>query len=502
MRLPVSLWKLLSSRRAKLALAWSPFVFAALVAASYAAVNGYGANALRKLATDLEGRGYPRTMAEARGPALPDSENLLVQPAVLAEMQYPDFDPFGTPEDDPFGVPPRGHRLTWLEDMRLPGLLIKSMFPGERHVFISDKDFSGAAGIGKARELLDALRFEESRRRALIDVVMRYKPHGGDYDFNSETSDKLGMLLSAKNFLNEHAALCLAVPERKADALEGFLAALALNGGMQTAGLNLCDVGEGANQFKDTLTAALGNPLPGIWTDGELLTFDKAIREIPIGHQTGPRQRLYITALLERWRRQDSGKEARPQRINWNQWWRAWEPDPDSVKDQFAAVWHAFKPQGLHDLELRDELLEWSREIEAIAVPPDWPKLVEAMDGFSERFQDLEASYFSATFEMDFYMWTEDAEVTGQVWLALARHAIALERHRLRHGRHPAALEEIDADLCDDLPADPFTGSPMKFRAEADGGYSLWSLGFDGIDQRGHEKDDFLWYRRGGSQTR
>ena len=103
MRLPASLWKLLRSRRTKLALAWSPFVFAALVAASYATVNGYGANALRKLAADLVGRGYPRTMAEACGPALPDSENLLMQPAVLEAWEKAIAENGKPPE----GTPPK-----------------------------------------------------------------------------------------------------------------------------------------------------------------------------------------------------------------------------------------------------------------------------------------------------------------------------------------------------------------------------------------------------------
>ena len=86
---------------------------------------------------------------------------------------------------------------------------------------------------------------------------------------------------------------------------------------------------------------------------------------------------------------------------------------------------------------------------------------------------------------------------------AQALIAIILERWHLQHGSYPDTL----AALATKLPTDPIDGKPMRYRKEASGRYTLWSIGFDGIDNQGQQledrnsmahnadaKGDFVWH--------
>lgn len=61
--------------------------------------------------------------------------------------------------------------------------------------------------------------------------------------------------------------------------------------------------------------------------------------------------------------------------------------------------------------------------------------------------------------------------------------AAALARHHAATGRYPASLAEL-GPLLPQIPADPWSGKPLLYRAEGDS-YTLYSVGFDGIDNGG-----------------
>jgi hypothetical protein len=63
--------------------------------------------------------------------------------------------------------------------------------------------------------------------------------------------------------------------------------------------------------------------------------------------------------------------------------------------------------------------------------------------------------------------------------------AIALERHRLKHGHHPDTLEKLIPAYLSQIPHDPMDGRPLRYRLEKDGNFTLWSVGFDGKDNGG-----------------
>lgn len=63
--------------------------------------------------------------------------------------------------------------------------------------------------------------------------------------------------------------------------------------------------------------------------------------------------------------------------------------------------------------------------------------------------------------------------------------AIALERHLLRHGRYPPALAQLTPEVLSVAPLDPMSGQAMRYRLNADGTYTLYSVGEDGRDDSG-----------------
>ncbi|MCL4786032.1 MAG: hypothetical protein KJ070_04455 [Verrucomicrobia bacterium] len=63
--------------------------------------------------------------------------------------------------------------------------------------------------------------------------------------------------------------------------------------------------------------------------------------------------------------------------------------------------------------------------------------------------------------------------------------AIAIERHRLRHGRFPTDLTALTPELLSIVPLDPMCSQPLRYRLNADATFTLYSVGEDGRDDGG-----------------
>jgi hypothetical protein len=77
-----------------------------------------------------------------------------------------------------------------------------------------------------------------------------------------------------------------------------------------------------------------------------------------------------------------------------------------------------------------------------------------------------------------------------QAGIDQARIACALERYRLVHKAYPETLEALGVGLLPDAPWDVMTGMPMHYRRTPEGGYRLWSLGWEGKDLDGNPGPD------------
>ncbi len=71
----------------------------------------------------------------------------------------------------------------------------------------------------------------------------------------------------------------------------------------------------------------------------------------------------------------------------------------------------------------------------------------------------------------------------------LARVALALAVHKAERGAYPASLAALAPGILKMVPADRFSGEPLRYRRE-DGGYVLYSVGVDLDDDGGKEKPD------------
>lgn len=63
--------------------------------------------------------------------------------------------------------------------------------------------------------------------------------------------------------------------------------------------------------------------------------------------------------------------------------------------------------------------------------------------------------------------------------------AIALKRYELRHGTSPATLADLVPEFLARIPLDYIDGQPLRYRLNARGGFTLYSVGEDGVDNGG-----------------
>lgn len=73
----------------------------------------------------------------------------------------------------------------------------------------------------------------------------------------------------------------------------------------------------------------------------------------------------------------------------------------------------------------------------------------------------------------------------AQVSVDAARLACALERQRLVHSAYPETLEALVPQFVENIPNDVIDGKPLRYRRTADGGYTLYSIGWNQRDDNG-----------------
>lgn len=108
---------------------------------------------------------------------------------------------------------------------------------------------------------------------------------------------------------------------------------------------------------------------------------------------------------------------------------------------------------------------------------------------------------------------TSSKVAAGQTYVSEAAVACALERYWLQHRRYPAALAELVPQFLAAVPHDVVDGQPLRYRLDGEGGFVLYSIGWDLIDDGGTiawkktdtstdrpkldlEKGDWVWRSR------
>jgi hypothetical protein len=118
--------------------------------------------------------------------------------------------------------------------------------------------------------------------------------------------------------------------------------------------------------------------------------------------------------------------------------------------------------------------------VEAAKAPPeDQLSRLQQLKGEASKLDPLSGRWFSS-FEK-----VVGAFVRNQTWLRCAYVALATERYRRAHNRWPETLAALVPEFLRELPADPYTGTPLKYR-RLDDGVVIYSVGPDGQDDGGH----------------
>jgi hypothetical protein len=86
----------------------------------------------------------------------------------------------------------------------------------------------------------------------------------------------------------------------------------------------------------------------------------------------------------------------------------------------------------------------------------------------------------------------------GQTARNEAMVACALERYHIHYGQYPDSTKALSPEFIQDIPHDVIDGNPLRYRRTADGGFVLYSIGWDEIDNGGVvDKEATFWGRTG-----
>jgi hypothetical protein len=75
--------------------------------------------------------------------------------------------------------------------------------------------------------------------------------------------------------------------------------------------------------------------------------------------------------------------------------------------------------------------------------------------------------------------------VRMQAYVDEARVGCALERFRLANGKFPESLDALAPRFMGKIPSDVIDGKPLRYRPKPDGGYLIYSVGWNKTDDGG-----------------
>jgi hypothetical protein len=122
---------------------------------------------------------------------------------------------------------------------------------------------------------------------------------------------------------------------------------------------------------------------------------------------------------------------------------------------------------------------------EAVAGRPFAP-LLTALTNHVELLGEPEPGYLLArAFVGGFYTRFLEKLATGETQRRLVVAAIAIKRYQLRYGKLPAMLSALVPEFVGAIPFDPIDGQPLRYGAQSNGEFLLYSVGLNGADEGG-----------------
>jgi hypothetical protein len=488
MFLPPWLWRILRARRTRTLLLWSPFIAIAIVALFYFGANRWGERVFRGTVDELEARGFPRTMERASFD-VPRDEDFFAHPVVIAEMENS----------------PAKTKLGSVPELGLPGLKPgfyrephanrhKGKVPDFRPLFVDPPATSELAAARTWQEL----QLLEDRRQQLLDLSFSKAPL--DLHLNSGGSPRIAFFSGVTAFFNDHALTSLQAghPDDAAEDLRFLLSfAAAFQESISGSMHGIISVGVSAMPLHGIHEAAR----IGAFDEARWAELDRAISRLQPSRTPATALRFNASVdmelLLKGWDRRTEGREFPEWQLDWT---------GEGLGSYLKSIARHLRPQGFQDRDIARMLLAQAdfaqpdgKSWRGPVTPEDFRQAASKHKEFERGTSSSSTTSIALPDPPEQLVWsvlqiTIAKSLKLEAELALARHAIALERHRLRHGNHPPSLDTLDPDLREALPPDPMSGGTLHYRPEPSGGFTMWSVGLDGIDNAS-SSDDLPWQR-------
>jgi len=145
------------------------------------------------------------------------------------------------------------------------------------------------------------------------------------------------------------------------------------------------------------------------------------------------------------------------------------------------------RASGLSHMDLCAYLKIMGRYVERGRLP--FPERVQGDDNAVEREVAQLPRYYILTRMLTPALgraFTEHANCVARLRCAVA--ALGVERYRLANNALPEKLEDVVPKHLEEIPADPFDGKPLRYK-KLDKGYVIYSIGPNGVDDGGIDKD-------------
>jgi hypothetical protein len=503
------MWRVLKSRKTRIALACSPFALGALVAAAFPVTNWLGRRAVERHVARLEAEGHA-VDPERYWSAVRPEDDVFQHPVMVQELEQ--------------------KKVVSISDREpaIPGLasrpVSRSVRPPKRELefakgldvrlwFAPPETDERIAAERLLKEMADTVQRLDDLQPALDRPVAAWPVERTKNELTQgiEVPQIATSVLGFRRIVGaygEVAMLKLATGDALAASKDAGavlrIAALNLEHKPSILSLLVADA---------TLQVAHGIIWEGVlrerWTEPVLLEFERklatlrpqqAASQCYLGEIAFARSKAeLLLALSEKPRPRSSF----PLTQDWK-----WERE--RILGRIRGIWRDLRPRGV-------ELMKW---VESDRVFIDNAR--QTSGGARTRFSSADLKFFRDRYQSCPEAWlinpgwlSDRRDVDADGWsqlvilaqnalvleakVDLLRTGIALERHRLAEGRLPGDLKELVPAYLAELPLDPYDGKPLRYRIQPDGSPLLWSIGSDLVDEGGlphldrNTKGDLVW---------
>jgi hypothetical protein len=185
-------------------------------------------------------------------------------------------------------------------------------------------------------------------------------------------------------------------------------------------------------------------------------------------------------------------------------WWRG-----EVRRELYCRVWRfawSYQDERLY-LEHMQRLLEVIREAMIKKSLADVQPIVAQLDEESSNKNLYDQLRYSSALSVSTISYGVKKAMRAETERSATICAIALKRYSIRHGKSSASLDALVPEFLSSVPIDYMDGKPMKYHLNADGTFTLYSVGEDGKDDGGDasllpdkksfrnlwDKRDFIW---------